>query len=188
MSRIGKLPIEIPPGTEVKLQDDVIIVKGPKGELKQALNPQIQIAIGDNSEGKQEIKVAVKDETDKKNRALWGLYRMLINNMIEGVNKGYAKQLEINGVGYRAAVSGNKLTLNLGFSHPVDFPLPAGISAGVDKNIITITGINKQLVGEAAAQIRQIRKPEPYKGKGIKYVKEIIRRKAGKTAATTATK
>lgn len=186
MSRLGKLPIEIPAGTEIKLQGDVIIVKGPKGELKQALHPQIKVTIGDNGEGRQETKVAIKDETDKKNRALWGLYRVLINNMVEGVNKGYSKQLEINGVGYRAAVSGNKLTLNVGFSHPVDFSLPVGIAASVDKNIITIAGIDKQLVGEIAAQIRKIRQPEPYKGKGIKYVTEILRRKAGKTAATTA--
>jgi large subunit ribosomal protein L6 len=186
MSRLGKLPIEITPGTEVKLQDNFIIVKGPKGELKQAMHPAVEVAIGDNEAGKKEIKISIKNESDKKNRALWGLYRVLINNMVEGVNKGYSKQLEINGVGYRAAVSGNKLTLNLGFSHPVDFPLPQGIAASVEKNVITISGIDKQLVGEIAAQIRKIRKPEPYKGKGIKYVTEILRRKAGKTAASTA--
>ncbi|MFA6550941.1 MAG: 50S ribosomal protein L6 [Patescibacteria group bacterium] len=186
MSRLGKLPIEITPGTEVKLQDNFVVVKGPKGELKQALHPAVQVIIGDNEAGKKEVKISVRDEADKKVRALWGLYRVLINNMVEGVNKGYVKQLEINGVGYRAAVSGNKLTLNLGFSHPIDFPLPAGIVASVEKNIITITGIDKQLVGEISAQIRKLRKPEPYKGKGIKYVTEILRRKAGKTAASTS--
>jgi len=186
MSRLGKLPIKIPIGTEIKFQDNVIIVKGPKGELKQDMHPLVKLEIKDSEEGKKEIVVSIKNDKDKKVRALWGLYRVLVNNMVEGVNKGYIKQLEINGVGYRAAASGNKLTFNLGFSHPVDFPLPAGISASVDKNIITVSGIDKQLVGETAAQIRKIRKPEPYKGKGIKYVDEVLRRKAGKTAAATA--
>ncbi|PIT93738.1 50S ribosomal protein L6 [Candidatus Falkowbacteria bacterium CG10_big_fil_rev_8_21_14_0_10_43_11] len=186
MSRIGKLPIKIMPGTEAKLQDNVIIIKGPKGELKQTIHAAVNVDINEGKDGKKEINISVKNESDKKNRALWGLYRVLIDNMVEGVNKGYAKQLEINGVGYRAAAVGNKLTLNLGFSHPVDFSLPAGITATVEKNVITVSGIDKQLVGEVSAQIRRIRKPEPYKGKGIKYATEILRRKAGKTAASTA--
>ncbi|OGF14668.1 50S ribosomal protein L6 [Candidatus Falkowbacteria bacterium RIFCSPHIGHO2_02_FULL_45_15] len=186
MSRLGKLPITIPTGTEVKLQADFITVKGPKGELKQNINPLVKVDIADDEGGKQVIKVTVKNALDKKNRALWGLYRMLINNMVEGVNSGFFKQLEVNGVGYRAAVAGNKLVLNIGFSHPVEFPLPSGIAVSVEKNIITVSGIDKQLVGETAAQIRKLRQPEPYKGKGIKYVDETLRRKAGKTAATTA--
>lgn len=180
MSRLGKLPIELTPGTQAKLENDIIVIKGPKGELKQKLASLVKVDISE-----KEIKVSVNNSENKKERALWGLYRSLIKNMADGVNQGYEKKLEINGVGYRASVSGNKLTLNVGFSHPVDFNLPEGITAQVEGNIITISGIDKQLVGEAAAQIRKIRKPEPYKGKGIKYTDEIIRRKVGKAAAKT---
>jgi len=179
MSRLGKLPIEIPEKTEVKIQDDFIIVKGPKGELKQKLNPLAKVEIKD-----KEVIVSVKDEKDKTSRAMWGLFRQLINNMVAGVNEYFEKKLEINGVGYRAAISGNTLTLNVGYSHPVDYKLPDGISGNVEKNVITISGIDKQLVGETAAQIRKVRKPEPYKGKGIKYIEEVIRRKVGKAAAS----
>jgi large subunit ribosomal protein L6 len=177
MSRLGKLPISLPAGTEAKIEDNKIIVKGPKGELTQELNDLVQVEIKDN-----EIVVSIKDKEDKKEKSFWGLYRSLINNMVTGVSEGFEKKLEINGVGYRAAVSGQKLTLNVGFSHPVDFNLPAGITGAVEGNVITISGFDKQLVGELAAQIRKIRKPEPYKGKGIKYIDEIIRRKEGKTA------
>lgn len=176
MSRLGKLPIELPSGTQVKIDGDFIVVKGSKGELKQKLHNLIKVEISD-----KEIKVATSGEGKNAN-ALWGLFRSLIKNMVIGVNQGYEKKLEINGVGYRAAASGNKLTLNVGFSHPVIFDLPEGIKAEVQGNTITLTGIDKQLVGETAAQIRKIRKPEPYKGKGIKYSDEIIRRKAGKAA------
>jgi len=181
MSRLGKLPIEIPTGTEIKIQEDFIVVKGPKGELKQKTNPLVKVIIDNN-----EARVDVENKNSKESKAMWGLYRMLIKNMVDGVNKEFEKQLEINGVGYRVALTGNKLNLNVGFSHPVDFELPSGISAKVEKNIITISGIDKQLVGEVTAQIRKIKKPEPYKGKGIKYVDEIIRRKAGKTAASSS--
>ena len=180
MSRLGKLPIELPSGTSVKLEPGFIIVKGPKGELKIKLPEAVKAEIND-----KEIKLSIADQSDGKQKALWGLFRSLIKNMVVGVNEAYSKKLEINGVGYRAAVSGGKLTLNLGFSHPVIYELPAGIKAEVQENNITISGIDKYLVGETAAQIRRIRKPEPYKGKGIKYAEEILRRKAGKTAVKT---
>jgi len=178
MSRIGKQPIKIPQGTEVKLENGFVVVKGPKGELKEKLHNFIKVEIKP-----EEVVVSVNHPEVKKEGAMWGLFRTLIQNMITGVNQPFEKKLEINGVGYRAAMSGAKLTLNVGYSHPVDFQLPAGVSAKVDANVITLTGISKYFVGEAAAQIRKIRKPEPYKGKGIKYVDEVIRRKAGKSAA-----
>jgi large subunit ribosomal protein L6 len=183
MSRLGKMPIELPEGTQAKLGEGFIIVKGPKGELKLKLHEWVKAVVTD-----EEITLSIVDQTDGKQRALWGLFRSLLKNMVAGVNEPYTKKLEINGVGYKAAVSGSKLTLSIGFSHPVIYELPAGIKAEVQANIITISGIDKHLVGETAAQIRKIRKPEPYKGKGIKYVDEVIRRKAGKTAGKTETK
>jgi len=177
MSRLGKLPIELPAGTQVKLEKGFMIVKGPKGELKTKIHEIIKTEITD-----KEIKLSIDDQTVGKNKALWGLFRSLIKNMVVGVNEAYTKKLEINGVGYKAAVSGDKLTLNVGYSHPVIYNLPTGIKAEVQANVIIINGIDKQLVGEVSAQIRKIRKPEPYKGKGIKYSDEILRRKAGKTA------
>lgn len=178
MSRLGKLPIELGEGTQAGIENDFIVVKGSKGELKEKTHNLVKIEIS----GK-EIKVKVSNPENKNERALWGLYRSLVKNMVQGVEEGFEKKLEINGVGFRAAVSGKKLTLNVGFSHQVDFALPEGISAAVEGNVITVNGINKQLVGETAAQIRKIRKPEPYKGKGIKYVDEVIIKKVGKTAA-----
>jgi large subunit ribosomal protein L6 len=178
MSRIGKQPIKIPQGTEVKLENGFVVVKGPKGELKEKLHNFVKVEIKS-----EEIIVSVNRPEVKKEGALWGLFRTLIQNMVAGVNQPFEKKLEINGVGFRAAISGTKLTLNVGYSHPVDFQLPQGVSAKVDANVITLTGISKYLVGETAAQIRKIRKPEPYKGKGIKYADEVIRRKAGKSAA-----
>lgn len=136
----------------------------------------------------KEIKLSIDDQTIGKNKALWGLFRSLIKNMVIGVNEAYTKKLEINGVGYKAAISGTKLILNVGYSHPVIYNLPAGIKAEVQANVIIINGIDKQLVGEVSAQIRKIRKPEPYKGKGIKYIDEILRHKAGKTAGKVETK
>lgn len=177
MSRLGKLPIKLPEGTQAKVEKDFIIVKGPKGELKNQLSELVNVEI---KEG--EIIVSIKNEDNTKEKSFWGLYRSLINNMVVGVNEGFEKKLEINGVGYRAQVGGNDLTLNVGYSHPVVFQLPDGISASVEGNVITISGINKQLVGETAARVRKVRKPEPYKGKGIKYIDEVIRRKEGKAA------
>lgn len=178
MSRLGKLPIKIPAGTQVSIDKGVVTVKGPKGELKQELHKLVKI---ENTP--EEVVVKVKNENDKEERSLWGLFRALINNMVVGVNSGYEKKLEIKGVGYKVVVVGNKINLSLGFSHPIEFPLPVGISALAEGNSLTISGIDKQLVGELAAQIRKLRKPEPYKGKGIRYSDEVIRRKAGKTAA-----
>ena len=177
MSRLGKLPIEIPQGTQIKIEDNFVVVKGPKGELKEKLINLVKVDIKE-----KEIIVSVDNPENKKQRAMWGLYRSLINNMVIGVNEGYSKQLEINGVGYRATLNGKKLVLNVGYSHPVEYNLPEGIEGTVEGNVVTISGISKHLVGEVAAQIRKVRKPEPYKGKGIKYMDEIIRRKVGKAA------
>lgn len=178
MSRVGKLPIDFSQETQVKLEDGFVIVKGLKGELKQELSDLIKVEVKDN-----QVLVSIDDFNDKKKRAFWGLYRSLIANMVRGVEEGFEKKLEINGVGYNAQVSGNKLTLKVGYSHPVEYTLPEGITAQVEGNVVTINGFDKQLVGEVAAQIRKVRKPEPYKGKGIKYEDEIIRRKEGKAAA-----
>ncbi len=180
MSRIGKKPIEIPAGIEISLSQDgkEVTAKGNKGELKVVLREKCVKA----EKRENQIFVTVADPESKKQKAYWGLYRTLIANMLEGLTKGFEKKLEVNGVGYRVSLSGQKLILNVGFSHPVEFEVPAGIQAKVEGNIITLQGIDKQLVGQTAASIRKIRKPEPYKGKGIKYVGEEIRRKAGKTA------
>lgn len=178
MSRLGKIPIEFKPETQIKIEDGFIIVKGSKGELKQKLDKIIEVKIEDNK-----IVVSISDNENKKAKAFMGLYRSLINNMVKGVEEGFEKKLEINGVGYRANLQGNKLVMNVGFSNPVEFELPEGISAAVEGNLITVSGFDKQLVGETAARIRKIRKPEPYKGKGIKYTDEVIRKKEGKTAA-----
>lgn len=172
------MPIELPAGTQVKIENGFLVVKGPKGELKEKIIESAKLEITE-----KEIKVSVLKPDDKFERSIWGMYRGIVNNMVVGVNKGFEKKLEISGVGYRAAVSGNKLVINAGYSHPVEFVLPEGLAAKVEANVITISGINKYIVGEAAARIRRIRKPEPYKGKGIKYSDEIVRRKAGKTAA-----
>jgi large subunit ribosomal protein L6 len=178
MSRIGKNPIVIPSGVEIKVEGNEINVKGPKGALKQDIHHQVSFEVKDNT-----IVVAIKDETDKSQRALWGLFGSLIRNMVKGVTEGFEKKLEINGVGMKYAVVGKNVVLNVGFSHPVEYPIPAGITAAVEGNVLTIAGIDKQLVGETAAQIRRIKKVEPYKGKGIKYAGEIFIRKAGKTAS-----
>ncbi len=177
MSRIGKLPIAIPQGVEVKIADDnTVSVKGPKGQLIKKMNEDINIAIEDGS-------VLVTRPTDQKaHRALHGLTRALINNMVEGVSKGFERTLDINGVGYRAAKSGKKLTLTMGYSHPVEMEDPEGITTEVPApNKIVVKGADKEKVGTHAANIRAVRKPEPYLGKGIKYSDEVIRRKEGKT-------
>jgi large subunit ribosomal protein L6 len=178
MSRIGKKPIEIPQGVEVKFEDSQIIIKGPKGELKQEIHPMVKVEQKD-----KQLIVSVTDEGNKTQKSLWGLFGSLIKNMVEGVTEGFNKKLEVNGVGYKVALQGDKLILNVGYSHPVEYNIPKGIETEVDKNIISLSGIDKQLVGETAAQIRRIRKPEPYKGKGIKYDDEVIIKKVGKTAA-----
>lgn len=181
MSKIGRQPIIIPADLQLKIGDQ-IEVKGPQGTLSQAIPVQIGLELNELTNGKKELKVIPKTKT-KDNLALWGLMRALIANMVKGVKEGFEKKLEIEGVGYRASLAGQKLVLNIGFSHPVEVEPPAGIKFGVEKNVITVSGIDKQLVGQVAAQIRDIRKPEPYKGKGIRYSDEIVRRKIGKKAA-----
>ncbi len=178
MSRIGKQLISIPSEVDFKIDDGFVVIKGPKGELKQFIHPQVIVESKDGV-----ITVKVQDENDKSQRALWGLYGSLVKNMVTGVTVGFVEKLEINGVGMKAAVAGNKLILNVGFSHPVEYNIPVGMQITVEGNIISIGGIDKQVVGEIAAQIRKIKKVEPYKGKGIKYVGEQVRRKAGKAAA-----
>ncbi|MDO8600703.1 MAG: 50S ribosomal protein L6 [bacterium] len=176
MSRIGKKPIEIPKGVTVTKNGSLVIVKGEKGELERTLVREIDLDI---AEGMLTVKPI---GTSRKTPALWGLYRALIQNMIDGVAKGFEKRLEIEGVGYRAALEGKDLTFALGFSHPVKFPAPDGITFTVEKNTILIRGADKERVGETAAKIRDLKPPEPYKGKGIRYAGEVIRRKAGKKA------
>ena len=183
MSRIGKQPIPIPAGVTVHFKDGAITVKGPKGTLSFKPHIRSQIKV----EGKEVI--VERSSEGILDRSLHGLTRTLIANMIEGVTQGFSKKLELHGVGYRAQIQGKKLQLAIGFSHPVDFPAPEGISFEIDKekkNIITISGIDKGLVGQVAADVRSLRMPEPYKGKGIHYLGEKIRRKAGKAATAAA--
>ncbi|OGY90394.1 MAG: 50S ribosomal protein L6 [Candidatus Komeilibacteria bacterium RIFCSPLOWO2_01_FULL_52_15] len=181
MSRIGKKIIPVPAGVDVTIQGKQVQVKGPKGTLTHVCVPEIAAAVENGT-----ITVTLADPDAKKGAALWGLTRALIANMVRGVSEGYTKTLEINGVGYKAAVQGTKLILTVGFSHPVEYQLPQGIVASVEKNVITIAGIDRQLVGQVAAEIRAVKKPEPYKGKGIKYSNEVIRRKVGKVIKTAA--
>ena len=176
MSRIGRMPIAIPAGVTVDIaENNKVTVKGPKGELSRVLPAEMEIKV----EG---AEVHVNRPNDlKKMKSLHGLTRTLINNMVVGVTQGYEKKLEVNGVGYRAAKAGRKLTLSLGYSHPVEMEDPEGLETTVEGNIITVKGIDKEKVGQFAAEIRDKRRPEPYKGKGIKYADEVIRRKEGKT-------
>ncbi len=176
MSRIGRQPITVPAGVTVELVDRLVKVTGPKGALEVALLPGIELVREGDS-----LLVSKASETPETGR-LYGLMRTLIANMVTGVSAGFTRALEINGVGFRASVAGNTINLSLGFSHPVVFTLPQGVEAKIEKNVITLSGFDKQLVGQVAANLRALKKPEPYKGKGIKYVEEQIRRKAGKTA------
>lgn len=175
MSRIGKLPIDIPSGVTITVEADLIKVAGTKGTLEQVILPGINIKQEDN----QIIVTRVDDQPE--NRAKHGLMRTLISNMTVGVSQGFSKKLELNGVGYRVALAGSDLKLNIGLSHDVTFKIPLGITATVEQNIITISGFDKQQVGQVAAEIRALKKPEPYKGKGIKYQDERIIRKSGKS-------
>lgn len=180
MSRIGKKEILIPAGVEVLVNGQEVSVKGPKGSLKMFAVPEILIEMKEN-----QIHFSPKKD-DLKSKALWGLTRTLVSNMVDGVTKGFEKKLEINGVGFKAAVEGKKLVLSVGLSHTVDIPAPEGIEFKVEKNVITVSGIDKELVGQVSAEIRRVKKPEPYKGKGIKYADEVIKRKLGKKAAAGA--
>ena len=175
MSRIGQLPIAIPNGVKVALEPSEVRLEGPKGKLKSPIPAGIKVKVEGNV-------VRVEREIDeRKVRALHGLTRKLIANMAQGVSQGFSRVLEINGIGYRAEVKGQELQIMLGFSHPVRFPLPQGVTASIDRQtVITLTGADRQLLGEVAAKIRGLRPPEPYKGKGVKYREEVIRRKAGK--------
>ena len=182
MSRVGKKPIPVPSGVECKLEGVVLKVKGPKGQLERGLHPNMKIAVESN-------QITVTRPTDgRMDRSLHGLTRTLINNMVVGVTEGFSKTLNIVGVGYKVDLKGKALNLSLGFSHLIDYPAPSGIEFDVDskKNVIVVKGINKEAVGQTAAEIRMLRPPEPYKGKGVMYAGEKIRRKAGKTAASGA--
>jgi large subunit ribosomal protein L6 len=176
MSRIGKLPIEIPKGVKINFVDSVLSVQGPNGKLSRVIMPCVTLNITETS-----LEVTRNDESTSS-RAAHGLTRTLINNMVTGVTKGFHTDLEINGVGYRAEVKGKELVLSLGYSHPVNFPIPEGIVIDVEKMTkLSVKGYDKEMVGQTAAKIRSFREPEPYKGKGIKYADETILRKAGKT-------
>ena len=177
MSRVGRKHIAVPKGVNITIGKDQVAVKGPKGELKREVPEGITVKLNG-----AEINVERADDS-RENRAKHGMMRALLANMVKGVTDGFERKLEINGVGYRADVAGQKLNLALGFSHPVAFELPKGIAAKVDKNVVILTGIDKEMLGETASKIRAIRPPEPYKGKGIKYVEETIKRKVGKTGA-----
>ncbi len=178
MSRVGKKPIPIPDKTKISYENKIFSVKGEKGGLEREIHPSIDLDILDN-----EIRVTMKQD-DRKTRALQGLTRSLVANMVTGVSKGFERVLEINGIGYRADLEGDKIVFNLGYSHPIHFKVPKGISVAIDKNnTIKLQGIDKEALGHMAAAIRRLRPPEPYKGKGVKYAEERIQRKAGKTGA-----
>ena len=174
MSRVGKKLILIPENVEVKVEKEKVSVKGPKGELTRQVRPEIKVEVEE-----KQIKVSPAKET-KETSAFWGLTQALISNMVEGVTKGFEKKLEIQGIGFRAELAGEGLVLYVGFSHPVQMKIPEGIKIVVEKNIVTVSGIDKELVGQVAANIRKVKKPEPYKGKGIRYLGEQVRRKVGK--------
>lgn len=187
MSRIGKKPVYIPEGVTVTIADEVIVVKGPKGELSRTINPQTSVTqksgeagSGSAGEARPYLEVTVTDE--KENAAIWGTMRSHIANMVQGVTEGWSKALELNGVGFRMNLQGKKLVMGLGFSHEVEYQVPEGIDASIEGNVLTIVGADKEIVGKVASEIRAFKKPEPYKGKGFRYTDEIIRRKAGKAA------
>lgn len=180
MSRVGNNPIPIPEKTKVSIKNGTVTVQGEKGTLTRSIHPAVGLTIGD-----EDIRVAPK-KNDREGRSLQGLTRSLVANMVTGVNQGFERVLEINGIGYRAAMNGKKIDLTLGYSHPIQFNLPEGVSASVEGNRIKLSGIDKEKLGQTAAAIRRLRPPEPYKGKGIKYIEEHIQRKAGKTGTAVA--
>jgi len=181
MSRIGKTTRVLPAGVTAEIKGGEIFVKGPKGQLKMLIHPRVTLTVKDG-----QITTTVVSENNTKDRALWGTFSSLVENMIEGVTKGFKKQLEVNGVGFKVNLKGADLSMELGYTNTSVFTAPEGIKFIVEKNVITVEGIDKHLVGETTARIRALRKPEPYKGKGIKYIDEVIRRKAGKAAAKAA--
>jgi large subunit ribosomal protein L6 len=181
MSRIGRKPLEIPKGVTVSITKDAVSTKGPKGTLTLKRHKDIEIK-QTQDESKKDVIVFERKGNLGPQRAAHGLMRALVGNMLTGVTQGFTRQLEINGVGYKAEIKGPKIVLSLGYSHPIEYQLPEGISAKVDKNLLILSGIDRQALGAATAKIRSFRPPEPYKGKGIKYIEETIVRKAGKTA------
>lgn len=185
MSKVGKKPIIIPDGVEIKIEKkpegQAVIFKGPKGELSYTVGSEFNMVIED----KQLLITPKVEDLDKNTSAFWGLHRALLSNTLNGVAVGFEKKLELVGVGFKALIQDKKLILNVGFSHPVEIEIPDNIEVKIEKNIISISGINKELVGQIAADIRAVKKPEPYKGKGIKYIDEVVRRKAGKKSATS---
>lgn len=176
MSRVGRKPIPIPKGVELKVSGRTVAVKGPKGELSREIREGLVVKLEDG------VAHIEQTQSGKMASALHGLTRALIQNMVEGVSQGFTKSLEIHGTGYRAAVQGQKIVLNLGHSHPIEYPIPQGIQVAVDQNRIVLTGADKELLGQVSAEIRRFRPPEPYKGKGVRYLNEHVRRKAGKSA------
>ena len=177
MSRIGKKPIPVPKGVEIKLKDNVVEVKGPKGQLSQSLPPGVSVALEDG-----QIVASVSEAREQ--RKFHGLGRTLVANAVQGVSEGFKRELDIVGVGYRAEVKGRDVHFALGYSHPVVFPLPQGIDVAIEKQThVTVTGIDKQLVGQVAANMRSLRKPDPYKQKGVRYTGEVLKKKAGKAGA-----
>lgn len=183
MSRIGKQPIDLPSGVDLTVDAGKVIVKGPLGSLTVRIPPHAIVTV---EKEPREARVTVENTSDIDQRAIWGLTRQLVANAVAGVQKAYEKSLEFVGVGFRVSVEGKKVVMEVGFSHKVEFPLPEGIDAKVEKQVLTISGIDKHLVGEVASQIRRVRPPEPYKGKGIRYVDEVVRLKPGKAAKTSA--
>lgn len=183
MSRIGKLPVTIPNGVKVAVDSNGVRLEGPKGKLQTTLPPDVEVKVEGNA-----VRIERRND-ERKARAVHGLTRKLIANMAQGVSQGFSRVLDINGVGYRAEVRGQEIHMTLGYSHPVVFPLPPGVSASVERQIIiTLTSADRQLLGETAAKIRSLRPPEPYKGKGIKYREEVIKRKAGKAVGSAGGK
>lgn len=180
MSRIGKKPVVLPEGITATVADAAVTVKGPQGELTLAVHPHAHVVLRDE-DGVSALHVSV-DDPEKDDRAIWGTMRALLAQMVEGVSRGFSKSLELNGVGFKMNLQGNKLTFSLGFSHEVVYELPPGVSAKIENTLLTLSGFDAQAVGRVAAEIRALKKPEPYKGKGFRYTDEIIRRKAGKAA------
>lgn len=180
MSRIGKQQLSIPQGVEVTVQDGVVSVKGPKGTLKRTLHSMVTVLVENGI-----VSVSVKRPEEKYERSLWGTFAAHIKNMIEGVTKGFEKKLEVNGVGFRVALQGKDIKLEIGFSHSVVYKMPPEVTATVEKNLITLVSADVEMLGKTASEIRALKKPEPYKGKGIKYLDEVLRRKAGKTASAS---
>lgn len=185
MSRVGKKPILIPENVEVKIENQKVIIRGPKGELTQEVRPEIKVELKENKIFVLPQKPTASTPETKQTKAFWGLTRSLLSNIIEGVTTEFEKKLEIEGIGFRAVIEGENLLLHVGFTHPVKLKIPQGIKVSVEKNIISVSGIDKEAVGQFSAIIRKAKPPEPYKGKGIRYVGETIKRKVGKRAVVS---